>query len=220
LFFKEEQIKAISNFQLAHGLPLMEELVKKLQEKGLGEEERKVKWNIVLNEVKKNERLSGFPTLAQINTLENDGPTDRSLEAILEMLSTLDSFYNKTVHHAAEAMEKKGISNSSEMKNSHYNESLSDLVRNQNSVERYKISKQEILPKVDLVFFASKPDGNFGYRSHFYAPSKYLGSIKLDTFWFNLIILWTITGLFFAILYFDILRLIIDKSSTMLQKKN
>jgi len=220
LFFKEEQIKAVSDFQLAHGLPLVEELVKKLQEKGISEEERKIKWNIVLNEIKKNERLSGFPSLDQISTLENAGSTEASLEAVLKMLPTLDSFYNKTVNHAVEIMEKKGLSNSSELKNSHYNESLSDLVRNQNSVERYKISKQEILPKVDLVFFASKPDGNFGYRAHFYAPSKYLGTIKLDTFWFNLIVLWTITGLFFAFLYFDILRIIIDKSSTMLQKKN
>jgi hypothetical protein len=43
-------------------------------------------------------------------------------------------------------------------------------------------------------------------RAHFYAPVKSLGSLEIDTYWFNVIVLWIISLGLFAALYFELLK--------------
>ena len=49
------------------------------------------------------------------------------------------------------------------------------------------------------------PNSSFG-RAHFYAPVKKIGSLHIDTFYFNLIFIWIITIIAYFLLYFDTLR--------------
>jgi hypothetical protein len=47
-------------------------------------------------------------------------------------------------------------------------------------------------------------------RTHFYAPYKQIGSIKIDTYWFNLLVLWLVSfGLYIA-LYYNLLQKLIE----------
>jgi ABC-type multidrug transport system ATPase subunit len=41
-------------------------------------------------------------------------------------------------------------------------------------------------------------------RSHFYAPIKKLGNLRIDTFWFNLIVIWFETVLLYLLLYYKV----------------
>jgi hypothetical protein len=50
-----------------------------------------------------------------------------------------------------------------------------------------------------------KATSRFG-RAHFYAPVKRLGNLEIDTYWFNVIVLWIITLGLFAVLYFELLK--------------
>ena len=50
-----------------------------------------------------------------------------------------------------------------------------------------------------------KATSKFG-RAHFYAPVKRLGSLEIDTCWFNMIVLWAMSLLLYATLYFELLR--------------
>ena len=47
-------------------------------------------------------------------------------------------------------------------------------------------------------------------QSHFYAPQKYMFGIKVDTYWSNLIVIWVIAFFTYIILYFDLLKRLID----------
>jgi ABC transport system ATP-binding/permease protein len=43
-------------------------------------------------------------------------------------------------------------------------------------------------------------------RAHYYAPYKQLGTLEIDTFWFNLLILWLASFIFYIVLYFNGLK--------------
>ncbi|MCX6260306.1 MAG: hypothetical protein NTY95_05640, partial [Bacteroidia bacterium] len=52
--------------------------------------------------------------------------------------------------------------------------------------------------------------------AHFCAPFKMIGSLKIDTFWFNLIVVWLVSVILYIALYFNVLRKIFsgfDKSN-------
>ena len=50
-----------------------------------------------------------------------------------------------------------------------------------------------------------RPVSNYG-RSHFYAPYKKIGNIAIDTFWFNIIVLWMVTLCLYIALYYNLLQ--------------
>jgi len=44
---------------------------------------------------------------------------------------------------------------------------------------------------------------NYG-RAHFFAPIKKLGNMRIDTFWFDLIVIWFVTWLLYLLLYYKV----------------
>ncbi len=52
-------------------------------------------------------------------------------------------------------------------------------------------------------------------RAHFYAPFKKIGNKEIDTFLFNLLVLWLVTLFLYVILYFKLIQKIITFFGTM-----
>jgi len=50
-----------------------------------------------------------------------------------------------------------------------------------------------------------EPLSNYG-RAHFYAPHKKLGNVSINTYWFNLIIIWLSAYIYYILLSYDLLR--------------
>jgi len=46
-------------------------------------------------------------------------------------------------------------------------------------------------------------------RAHFYAPYKRIGNIEIDTYWFNLLVIWTVSILLYIALYYRLLQKLI-----------
>jgi hypothetical protein len=47
-------------------------------------------------------------------------------------------------------------------------------------------------------------------RAHFFAPEKKVGSITFDTYWFNVVVIWLLSLIFYFALIYDILRKIVS----------
>ncbi|MGD2034907.1 MAG: ABC transporter permease, partial [Bacteroidales bacterium] len=93
------------------------------------------------------------------------------------------------------------------MENKYANNRLSEIVRNENELVEYVIDENEIIRMRDPVH--TLPLLNNG-RAHFYAPYKKVSGVYLDTFWFNMLVIWLSAGLWFVILYYDLLRKLIQ----------
>lgn len=47
---------------------------------------------------------------------------------------------------------------------------------------------------------------NLFFKAHFYAPNKPFFNKRIDTFWFNTIVIWMISFIMFIILYFSLVQ--------------
>jgi hypothetical protein len=90
------------------------------------------------------------------------------------------------------------------LKENHVNTSLEDLLLGRTSIlDKTYETDTRIIQKFEPVYM--KPYSLYG-RTHFYAPYKLIGNIKIDTFWFNIFVLWFATLILYIVLYFNGMR--------------
>jgi hypothetical protein len=90
------------------------------------------------------------------------------------------------------------------LKARHVNTSLEDLVLGRTSIlDKTFETDKSIIQKFEPAYM--KPYSTYG-RTHFYAPYKLIGNLKIDTFWFNIFILWFATLILYIVLYFNGMR--------------
>lgn len=92
-----------------------------------------------------------------------------------------------------------------QMENANVN--LSDLVKNVAAPDKVLIVDGKLVRKYEPVFIM--PESSFG-NAQFYAPYKMVGRTLLETLWFNIMVIWLMTLIFFFTLWHDTLRKSID----------
>lgn len=93
------------------------------------------------------------------------------------------------------------------LKQENKNNYLSDILLNRTGLEKIYENSTGIHQKADPVFM--EPESSAG-RSHFYAPYKMVGKLKINTFLFNLLVIWIMTIFLFITLYCNTLKWILD----------
>jgi hypothetical protein len=89
------------------------------------------------------------------------------------------------------------------LKNNYYNKQLETIVLDRLRVDQYIETDTRIIEKCEPGYM--KPLSRSG-RAQFYAPYKLVGNLQIDTYWFNLMVLWVVNlGLYIA-LYFNLLQ--------------
>jgi ABC-type multidrug transport system ATPase subunit len=89
------------------------------------------------------------------------------------------------------------------LKSDYYNKRLETLVLDRERVDQSLETDKRIVQKCEPGYM--KPLSKYG-RAQFYAPYKQLGNIKIDTYWFNLLVLWIVTLVLYIALYYNILQ--------------
>lgn len=162
----------------------------------------------------KNNSKIKFVETAQLEYGKFNDVTGMKLSAYLEKLQ---SYYIKMYNAASEAKDALvGKLNRTEedreafmkMKMEYENESLSELVRNSNDLDKILESEGELIQRADPAFL-DPPRDKF-LRAHFYAPRKAVFGRYFDTFWVNNLVIWSMTIVLFITLYFDLLKKLID----------
>jgi len=112
---------------------------------------------------------------------------------------------------------KDGADKFLEMKNLYENESLTDLVKNANTLEdKILESDGELIQRTEPVFL--DPPADSFLRAHFYAPRKAILGKYFDTYWVNMIVIWSMTLVLIIALYFDLLKKLIDGAENLFTK--
>ena len=99
-----------------------------------------------------------------------------------------------------------------DQKMKYQNKSLETLVLNSETNEIYRETPCGIMQKIAPVY--KSPDFNYG-RAHFLASGKNMFGVQVDTFVFNMTIIWLMCAFLYLALYFDWLRKAISWSSSL-----
>ncbi len=104
-----------------------------------------------------------------------------------------------------------GVDGLNALKQKSVNKAISDLVQNRSAGDQVIQVESEIYIKTDPIF--RLPQSRNG-RAHFFAPYKRLGGLLIETYWFNLMVLWLMIFFLYNILVFELLT----KTVKMIQK--
>lgn len=133
-----------------------------------------------------------------------------------QYLERLKKFYFDKINAATQIKDKKmqvfvaNLKNADELnvlRSKYYNQSLADLVLNAMELTKFYEVNNHIIPISNPIYMP--PETNYG-RSHFYAPYKKIGTLHIDTFWFNFIVLWIMALVFYVALYFEWLKKLLE----------
>jgi ABC transport system ATP-binding/permease protein len=180
------------------------------------------------------ELLREFETHAQpppsfLDGLLSERPDPVRLRFALVLLDTLQQRYLNVYNLALQKKERLiyFLENSAghghslnRTKDLHHNESLSDLVRNIGVRDRILEYKGRLLQQIDPVFREPDPPRHLlDYRTHFFAPSKWLLGMNVDTYAFNVLVIWGMSLFLYLCLYFEWLRMGIDRLALLSHRK-
>lgn len=90
-----------------------------------------------------------------------------------------------------------------QMQREYSNKTIANLVTNRDELDKIQEIRGHLVQKKDPIYML--PESNFA-RSHFYAPVKVLFGWHIDTFYFNVLVIWVMTGLLYLLLWADYLR--------------
>lgn len=105
--------------------------------------------------------------------------------------------------------EKNGF-NINDEKDRYHNESLSDLVKNVATKNRLLEYNGTLVQQINPIFQSPQPKSLLDYRTSFFFPEKNLFGATVSTYVFNLLVIWAMTLILYVLLYFEVLRKMIE----------
>jgi ABC-type multidrug transport system ATPase subunit len=103
------------------------------------------------------------------------------------------------------------------LKNNYYNKQLETYVLDRFRVDLFKETDNRIIQKCEPGYM--KPLSRYG-RAQFYAPYKQVGNLQIDTYWFNLILLWVVNLGYYIALYFNLLQKLVTSFENLRLKES
>ncbi|MBI9067240.1 MAG: ATP-binding cassette domain-containing protein [Salinivirgaceae bacterium] len=92
----------------------------------------------------------------------------------------------------------------------YHNEATHDIVRKIYEKNKILAYKDRLIQQVDPIYEIPWVKHPFNFRAHFYSPIKHFAGKNMDTFWFNMWVVWFMTIVGYFALYYDWLKKFID----------
>jgi ABC transport system ATP-binding/permease protein len=169
------------------------------------------KFSLLQNELKKLDESLGLKQDELIKQLSFEEYSEATYMQVKNYLKKLRDMYHSEYlqamkdHDKAYNKLKKSLGKSEDFidfKNKYANVQLTSIVKNDKEFLQYFVHNNNIIKLKDPIY--DIPVARNG-RAHFYASKKRVGNYYIETFWFNIIIIWLSTIIWFVILYFDLL---------------
>ncbi len=92
----------------------------------------------------------------------------------------------------------------------YHNESITELVKNISETHRIIEQEGKLIQKIYPIYKDPDPDHRIDFDAQFYMPRKHFLSRNIDTLFFNTGVIWSMSFVLALMLYFDVLRRLID----------
>lgn len=179
---------------------------------------------VVYNEFKKESVLTPDINFEFTGSLTPDKVTADIVKSALIYVESLRKYYvaySNNAKNRKDALITKYQSENSDrflkLRDNYANESLEEFVTNKNETLKTIEFKGEIVQKLEPIFM----DPKFRFiKSHFYSPTKQVFGMKIDTYIINVIVLWFMTVSLYLVLYFRLLKKLLDSGDVVMGKNH
>jgi len=178
---------------------------------------------VVFNEFRKEGVETPDLKFERYDLLTPDRVTPEIISDAIEYLEVMRKYYvaysNNAKNRKDALITKLQSANSKAfltLRDDYANESLEEFVTNKNETEKVLEFKGEIVQKLDPIYM--EPKYKF-IKAHFYSPTKKMFGYKMDSYKVNVIVLWFMTFLLYFVLYFRLLKKLLDSGEAVMGKK-
>jgi hypothetical protein len=84
------------------------------------------------------------------------------------------------------------------------------MVKNQDEPSRIIESNGQLIQKIYPIYKDPDPDHFIDFNAQFYLPTKHFMNATIETFFFNLCVIWSMSLLLYMTLYYNLLRKLIQ----------
>jgi ABC-type multidrug transport system ATPase subunit len=226
-FYDIEQLESQSNFKQAFFIPELNKIIDETATLMNGSDDKakeKLVENLSLLKNTYDKEKGVFSDLQEIDTdkLVPEKFDSEALYSIRGFVKQLEDRYitlfnvvskkkNKMIASLQENM--KGNENYISYYDGYYNDFLSDIVKKAGEKNKIIRDKDMLIQNFEPVFFYPEKGNGFSFRAHFFAPAKFIFGKRIDTLFFNLIVIWMMSLLLYVTLYFDVLRKLLEIGS-------
>ncbi len=178
----------VNSAQIEYNMLLVRHEMNKLSEE-TGIPLGKLKWALLTEQLSKedNNRIQSYLDSLELMYKANYSSASREKDYIIEQVQ--NELGNKELLL--------------QLQNDYHNQSISNLVLNRNQLQKIIEYNGSLIQRMDPIYY--KPRSKIG-RAHMYASVKRLGPFEIDTYWFNVAVLWIFSLFAYILLYFDLLK--------------
>jgi len=170
------------------------------------------KLQLLKNELEKMARLHNLPTFSYINDLTPYEFNPGIADSLSKYLDKMDKEFSRISNSANDTKDKFYNRNDVFLKkqeNDYYNYKLFEIVTKPYERNKILVYKNSLVQNTDPIFLDPDKRGFLAFRTHFYAPSKYIFGFKADTFVFNISFVLLSTVMLYLLLYYELLGRIV-----------
>ena len=169
----------------------------------------------IRNEIATVLKIIGVDKFPKIDELTIDSFSPTLMTETEAFFEDLRIYYNNKAKKARVKKEQilGSIPNDTQalMKSQSHNKAIATLVKNISAPQRLIEENNRLIQKIYPIYQEkTSPEHLMDFRTVFYAPSKYILGYHIDTFYFNLIIIWLMTLILGITLYYDWLRKLVS----------
>lgn len=223
-FFIYDQVMADADFKKIYLIPELQTklgyALNQYRNDDLGIRERVAANLSVIRHELENElrHLGGTEKFPQINALQSAHFDSTVYTATSAFLSKLSKYYINRYNAADREKEQKiaSMTDSPEkqkafemFRNQYHNETVADLVKNTGETNRIIEKDGRLIQKIFPVYKTPEPQHLVDFNAQFYMPAKHFLHQDVDTYFFNMGVIWSMSLILVFTLYFDILRLLL-----------
>ena len=192
-------------------------------EKGIKDKEFNDDLSLVANEFRKQMELTPSYAFEFNDMLTPEKITPEIVTSAINYVEGVRKIYVNLYNDASNKKEviksrlaNGNIQNFLNLRNSYHNKTLEEFVKDKNESTKTIVFGGELIQKGDPIFMDPKSKL---ISAHFYAPEKQVFGYMVNTYVVNVIVLWIMTLILYLILYFRILKKVLDSGEAFINRR-
>ena len=163
---------------------------------------------LIKNELEKMAAVNQVPLFTYIADLTPYGFNVDVADSLSKYLDRLDRIFSRISNSASDRKDRFFNINDlklTKLEDDYYNYKLEDIVTNSYERKKILVYKNSLVQNIDPIYLEPYRKGFFTFRTHFFAPVKYIFKMKIDTFAFNISVVLLSSVFLYLALYFELL---------------
>ena len=170
------------------------------------------KLELLKNELIRMADAGNLPQFNHITDLTSAGFNPALADSLSGYLDKMDIVFSKISNEASDIRDNFYNAYKEKLKkleNDYYNYKLLEIVTKPYERKKILYYKNTLVQNTDPVYLDPYEKGFFKFRTHFYAPSKNIFGLKVDTFVFNITLVLLSTIILYFTLYYELIGRIV-----------